>query len=250
MSAARNLLVTGGSRGIGAAVARLAARAGWNVAANYAANEPAADAVRREVEALGRRAIAVRADVSRPDEVEAMFAVLDRDFGRIDDLVNNAGLSGHATSIFDVKVEAIRQVIDTNLTGAILVAQGVARRSAKSRGGRGGAIVNISSAAATLGSPGEYVWYAASKGGIDSFTIGLAKELAPEGVRVVSVQPGLIETEIHAASGMPDRLERLGPTVPLGRAGSADEVARTVVFLLSDEASYVTGAILRVSGGR
>jgi NAD(P)-dependent dehydrogenase (short-subunit alcohol dehydrogenase family) len=175
---------------------------------------------------------------------------MDRELGRLTHLVNNAGIVGRANKFADVDTETIRRVVDLNVTGAMLVAREAVRRMSTARGGKGGAIVNLSSMAATLGAPDEYVWYAASKGAIDSLTVGLAREVAREGIRVNAVAPGLIDTDIHAAGGQPDRIARMGPTIPLGRAGTAEEVAAAILWLLSDEASYSTGTIIRVSGGR
>lgn len=245
------LVVTGGSRGIGAAVARLAARDGWDVAVNYARDKAAAEQVVAEVRAVGRKAAAIQGDMATEGDVQGLFEAAAALLGRIGGVVNNAGVTGApAGRLADASADKIERVVALNVTGALLVAREAARVLSTARGGRGGAIVNVSSVAATLGAPGEYVWYAASKGAIDSLTIGLARELASEGVRVNAVQPGLIETDIHAAGGQPDRLARLASSIPVGRAGTAEEVAETIVWLLSDAASYVTGANLRVSGGR
>jgi NAD(P)-dependent dehydrogenase (short-subunit alcohol dehydrogenase family) len=252
MTAARGaLIVTGGSRGIGAATARLAAAAGWDVAVNYARDEAAAEQVANEVRALGRKATAIRGDMALEADVVRLFETACAQLGRIGGVVNNAGVTGApAGSLADASGDMLEQVIALNVTGALLVAREAARMLSTSRGGSGGSVVNVSSIAASLGSPGEFVWYATSKGAIDSLTIGLARELAPQGVRVNAVSPGLIATEIHAAGGQPDRLARLAPSVPMGRAGTAEEVAETIVWLLSDAASYVTGANIRVGGGR
>jgi NAD(P)-dependent dehydrogenase (short-subunit alcohol dehydrogenase family) len=247
----RVLVVTGGSRGIGAAVARRAAADGWDVAVNYAREEAAAEKVADDIRAAGRRAVAIAGDMAVEADIVALFDEAAARLGAISGVVNNAGVVGSPAGRLDGSSgEMIARVVDLNVTGAILVAREAARRLSAARGGGGGAIVNVSSIAATLGAPGEYVWYAATKGAVDSLTIGLARELAGEGVRVNAVSPGLIETEIHASGGQPDRLARLGPQVPIGRAGTALEVAETVVWLLSDAASYVTGANVRVSGGR
>ncbi|WP_271201216.1 SDR family oxidoreductase [Methylopila turkensis] len=243
------LIVTGGSRGIGAATCRLAAARGWDVAINYAQDEPAAERVAAEVEAAGRRAAVIRGDMAVAGDVLSLFQAAAR-LGPVTGVVNNAGVIGAAGPLAEAPADMIAGVVAVNVTGAILVAREAARVMARSRGGRGGALVNLSSIAATLGAPGEYVWYAASKGAIDSLTIGLSKELGPEGVRVNAVSPGLIETDIHAAGGQPDRLARLAVGTPMGRAGGPDEVAEAIVWLLSEAASYVTGANLRVGGGR
>ena len=244
------LLVTGASRGIGAAVARMAGREGYRVAVNYARDIAAAEKVAVDIEKAGSRALIVKADVSRADEIRRLFEEIDNKLGRLTHVVNNAGIVGRSSRLAAADPAMIREVIDLNVTGAILVAREAARRMSTAQGGEGGAIVNLSSAAAALGSPGEFTWYAASKGAIDSFTLGLARELAREGVRVNAVSPGLIETDIHAAGGDPGRVARLGPVIPMGRAGTAEEVAETILWLLSDKASYVTGANIRVSGGR
>jgi NAD(P)-dependent dehydrogenase (short-subunit alcohol dehydrogenase family) len=247
----RILLVTGGSRGIGAAVALKAARAGFDVAINYVSDAAAAGVVASDVRAQGQRAMIIKANVGNPTEVDTMFRALDTSFGRITDLVNNAGITGKSSRLDGATTETIRSCIDINVTGAILVAQAAILRLSKRHGGGGGCIVNMSSAATNLGSPGEGTWYAASKGAIDSLTIGLARELASEGIRVNAVTPGLIDTDIHE-HGMGDatRLARLTPIIPLGRPGTADEIADAVMFLLSDASRYMTGANLRVSGGR
>jgi NAD(P)-dependent dehydrogenase (short-subunit alcohol dehydrogenase family) len=244
------LLVTGGGRGIGAAVARLGAARGYTVCVNYRRDAAAAEAVVAAIAAAGGRALAVQADVAREDEVERLFAAVDAALPPLTALVNNAGLAGHVNRLEEAPAETIRQVMDLNVLGSIWCARAAIRRMARRHGGRGGAIVNISSGAATIGSPGEYVWYAASKGAIDSLTLGLAKENASEGIRVNAVAPGFVRTEIHADSGMPDRLEKVAPTMPIGRAAEPEEIAEAVLWLLSDAASYTTGAILRVAGGR
>jgi len=244
------LLVTGGGRGIGAAVARLGAAASFSVCVNYRSRSAAAEAVVAEITAAGGEALAVQADVAQESEVERLFAAVDAELPPLTALVNNAGLAGHVDRLEDAPAETIRRVMDLNVLGSIWCCRTALRRMARRHGGRGGAIVNISSGAATLGSPGEYVWYAASKGAIDSLTLGLAKENAGEGVRVNAVAPGFVATEIHADSGMPDRLEKVAPTMPIGRAAAPEEIAEAVLWLLSDKASYTTGAILRVAGGR
>jgi NAD(P)-dependent dehydrogenase (short-subunit alcohol dehydrogenase family) len=244
------LLVTGASRGIGAATAILAAERGYDVAINYQANEAAARAVADTCRAAGARAEIVQGDMAVEADIHRVFETVDGRLGRLTHLVNNAGIVGRGGRVDDADPAMIRAVIDLNVTGAILVARQAVRRMSPRHGGRGGAIVNISSAAATLGAPGEYVWYAASKGAIDSLTYGLSRELAREDIRVNAVAPGLIATEIHAAGGEPGRVERLAPQLPTGRAGTVDEVAETVLFLLSEAASYVSGTIVRVSGAR
>ncbi|MGO1119720.1 SDR family oxidoreductase [Rhodovibrionaceae bacterium A322] len=245
------VLVTGGSRGIGAAVVRLALARGFDVAINYQSQAAPADALVAEAQALGRRAVALQADVRDPEAVANLFDQAQGALGPITALVNNAGITGRSSALAEVDPEIIKTTIDINVLGALYCAREAAARLSTKRGGPGGAIVNISSVAASLGSPGEYVWYAASKGAVDSLTVGLAKELAAEGVRVNAVSPGLIETEIHALStGEPGRLDRLTPLIPLGRPASPEEVADPVLYLLSEEASYITGANLTVSGGR
>jgi NAD(P)-dependent dehydrogenase (short-subunit alcohol dehydrogenase family) len=244
------LLVTGGSRGIGAATALLAARAGWSVAVNYASNAGAADEVVRQILAHGGRAMAVQADVAQEQQVLAMFEQVDATLGRLTGLVNNAGVVDTASRVEDMSVARLKRMFDINVIGAIVCAREAVRRMSTRRGGSGGSIVNVSSAAARLGAPGQYVDYAAAKGAIDSFTIGLAKEVAAEGIRVNAVRPGLIETEIHASGGLPDRVAQLMHLVPMQRGGSAEEVAQSIVWLLSAAASYTTMSLLDVSGGR
>ncbi len=244
------LLVTGGSRGIGAAAARAAGREGYRVIVNYVSDEKSAQQVVSDIEKAGGRADAVQADVGQEKDILRLFKTIAKQYGRLTHLVNNAGIIGRAGPLADADPAMMRAVIDVNVTGAILVAREAVKQMSTARGGKGGAIVNLSSMAAILGAPGEYTWYAASKGAIDSFTIGLSREVAKEGVRVNAVSPGLIETDIHAAGGQPDRLERLAHLTPIGRAGKAEEVAAAILWLLSDDASYVTGSNLRVSGGR
>jgi NAD(P)-dependent dehydrogenase (short-subunit alcohol dehydrogenase family) len=250
MSSERNLLITGGSRGIGAATAIAAAREGYSVAINYINDEAAADRVVAEIKKASGKAIAIKADVAREGDIAQLYKIIDRDLGRLTHLVNNAGIVGQAMRLADSEPKMIKDVIDLNVTGAILVAREAVKRISKALGGKGGAIVNLSSMAASLGSPAEYVWYAASKGAIDSFTIGLSREVAREGIRVNAVSPGLIETDIHASGGQPDRIAQMSPLIPLGRAGTANEVAAAILWLLSEQASYITGTNLRVSGGR
>lgn len=244
------LLVTGGSRGIGAAICRLAVAAGYRVALNYAANEAAAKALVAELETAGGEAIAIKGDVGSEADVLSMFAEVDRTFGRLDAFVNNAGVVDMKARVDEMSAARLERMMRINVVGSILCAREAVRRMSSLHGGAGGAIVNISSAAATLGSPGEYVDYAASKGAIDTFTIGLAREVATEGVRVNAVRPGIIDTEIHASGGQPDRIAAIRGLVPMKREGQAQEVAQAVIWLLSDAASYTTGSILNVSGGR
>lgn len=244
------LLVTGGSRGIGAAAALLAARDGWDVAVNYTRDEAAAQAVAQRVRSLGRRALVVRGDVSREADVLAMYAAVDAELGTLRGLVNNAGVVDVAARVDEMSVDRLTRMFAINVLGSMLCAREAVRRMSTRHGGRGGAIVNLSSVAARLGAPGQYVDYAAAKGAIDVFTLGLAREVAAEGVRVNAVRPGIIDTDIHASGGQPDRALRLAPQVPMQRPGRADEVASAVAWLLSDEASYTTGAILDVGGGR
>ncbi len=251
MTARPIIFVTGGSRGIGAAICRKAAAAGYDVALNFVADRAAAEVVAADVRAAGSRALAVQGDVSREADVLAMFAAVDAGLGPMTAFVNNAGMTGRSSRLDKATDALIRTCIDINVTGAILCAREAALRMSTRNGGKGGAIVNISSVAAQLGSPGEYVWYAASKGAIDSLTIGMAKELALEGVRVNAVSPGMVDTDIHEKStGDAARVERIRPMIPMQRIARADEIADAVMYLLSDRASYVTGANLNVSGGR
>jgi NAD(P)-dependent dehydrogenase (short-subunit alcohol dehydrogenase family) len=244
------LLVTGGSRGIGAATALLAARSGWQVAVNYAAHSLAADEVVRAIRAGGGTAIAVQADVANEAQVLAMFARIDAKLGPLTGLVNNAGVVDVTARVDEMDLARWRRMFDINVMGSMLCAREAVRRMSTRHGGAGGAIVNLSSAASRLGAPGQYVDYAASKGAIDAFTIGLAKEVAGESIRVNAVRPGLIDTDIHASGGLPDRVQALQHQVPMQRGGSADEVAQVIVWLLSDAASYTTMSLIDVSGGR
>jgi NAD(P)-dependent dehydrogenase (short-subunit alcohol dehydrogenase family) len=244
------LVVTGGGRGIGAATALLAAKRGYAVAVNYLKNSEAADRVVETIKEARGKAIAVAADVSVESQVVAMFAETDRMLGRVSALVNNAGIVDLRSRVEDMSAERIQRMLAVNVTGSFLCAREAVKRMSTRNGGKGGAIVNVSSIAARLGGPGDYVDYAASKGAIDTFTIGLAKEVGGEGIRVNAVRPGVIRTEIHAASGDPGRVERIGAVTPLLRPGETEEIARSIMWLLSDEASYITGAILDVSGGR
>lgn len=247
---AKTILVTGGGRGIGRATAIGAGARGWAVGVNYRRDEAAARDTVEAVEVAGGRAVAIAGDVAEEVDVAAMFDAVEDAFGSLDGLVNNAGIVDRAMPLAEMTAERLRRMFDVNLLGAFLAAREAARRMSTSRGGRGGAIVNVSSSAARLGGAGSYVDYAASKGAVDTMTIGLAQELAPEGVRVNAVRPGVIDTEIHADAGAPDRAAQAGPQIPIGRAGRAEEVAEAILWLLGDEASYVTGALLDVAGGR
>ena len=246
----RTLLVTGASRGIGAATARLAARDGWAVAVNFTRDAAAADDVVQAIRADGGEALALQADVADEPQVLRMFQRIDAEMGRLGGLVNNAGVVDVSARLDEMDMARWRRMFDINVIGSLLSAREAVRRMSTRHGGSGGAIVNLSSAAARLGAPGQYLDYAAAKGAIDTFTIGLAKEVAAEGIRVNAVRPGLIETEIHVSGGLPDRVRDLAHLVPMQRGGSADEVAQTIVWLLSDAASYTTMSLLDVSGGR
>jgi NAD(P)-dependent dehydrogenase (short-subunit alcohol dehydrogenase family) len=243
-------LITGGGRGIGAATALLAAKRGYAVAVNYASNSLAADEVVRTIRAGGGTAVAVQADVGDEAQVTAMFQKVDARLGRLTALVNSAGVVDVQARVDEMTALRLERMFRTNVIGSFICAREAVRRMSTRYGGAGGAIVNVSSAAARLGSPGQYVDYAASKGAIDTFTIGLAKEVGAEGIRVNAVRPGLIDTEIHASGGMPDRAFELAPTVPMQRTGSAEEIAGAILWLLSEEASYTTMALLDVTGGR
>lgn len=244
------LLVTGGSRGIGAATSRLAAARGWDVAINYARNGAAAEAVAQEVRALGRRAITLQADVADDAQVQSMFARLDREFGPLAGLANNAGVVDRSTRFVEMTPARLQRMFAINVFGTMYCCRQAVQRMSTRLGGAGGAIVNLSSVAAVLGSPGTYVDYAAAKGAVDSFTIGLGRELATEGVRVNAVRPGIIDTEIHADSGDAQRAHKSAALIPMQRPGQAAEVAECVLWLLSPQAAYVTASILNVSGGR
>ena len=244
------MLITGGSRGIGAATALSAAQAGYAVAVNYQSNSLAADEVVRSIRDSGGQAIALQADVSREDEVMAMFGRIDAKWGPLTALVNNAGVVDVSSRVDGMSVARLSRMLNTHVLGSFVCAREAVLRMSSRHGGTGGVIVNVGSVAARLGSPGQYVDYAASKGAIDTFTVGLAKEVAGEGIRVNCVRPGIIDTELHASGGLPDRARDLAPQVPMQRAGTAQEVAQSVVWLLSDAASYVTGSIIDVAGGR
>ncbi|MGB8985624.1 MAG: SDR family oxidoreductase [Candidatus Sulfotelmatobacter sp.] len=244
------IIVTGASRGIGAAIAQLAGARGFSVAVNFATGEAEARTVAEQIVSAGGRACAIRADVACEEAIIALFKAAERELGPVKALVNNAAITGGFSRVDSVSATTLEQVMAVNVTGAILCAREAVRRMSTLHGGTGGAIVNISSRAARTGSAGEWVHYAASKGAIDSFTIGLAREVATEGIRVNAVAPGLIETGLHAANGAPDRLQRLASTIPMLRAGTPLEVAEGVLWLLSPAASYTTGAILEIGGGR
>jgi len=245
------MIITGGGRGIGAATSRMAAARGYAVAINYLADTAPAEQLAEDIRLNGGKAFAVQGDMTRLADIENLFKQTEKNFGPLSVVVNNAGITGKSSRLDAASPETIAQVIAINTTGAILVAREAVKRMSTRYGGKGGVIVNVSSAAASLGSPGDYVWYAASKGAIDSLTIGLAKEVALEGIRVVSVTPGMIETEIHDRStGDAAQVDRIRPMIPQQRIGTADEVAEAVLFLASEAASYITGSTLRVSGGR
>ena len=246
----RIVLITGASRGIGAATALQCARLGYDVAVNFTRDARAAADLAAQVRALGQRAIEVAADVSREADVLRLFAAVDAELGTLSALVNNAGVVDVPARVDEMGSERLVRMFAINVLGSFLCAREAVRRMSTRHGGAGGAIVNLSSAAARLGAPGQYVDYAAAKGAIDTFTLGLAREVASEGIRVNAVRPGIIETDIHASGGQPDRAAQMAPQVPMRRAGSAEEVAEAIVWLLSDAASYTTGAVIDVSGGR
>lgn len=246
----KTVLITGASRGIGAATALRAARQGWAVAVNYQGNEAAADAVVQQIKGGGGTALAVQADVADEAQVLAMFATVDAQLGRITALVNNAGVVDVPARVDAMSVQRLRRMFDINVIGSFLCAREAVRRMSTRHGGTGGSIVNVSSAAARLGAAGQYVDYAAAKGAIDTMTLGLAREVAAEGIRVNAVRPGLIETDIHASGGLPDRVRDLAHQVPMQRGGTADEVAEAIVWLMSDASPYTTMSLLEVSGGR
>lgn len=242
---AKVMIVTGGGRGIGAATARLAAKQGYAVCVNYARDRASAEAVAKEI-----GGIAVRADVAVESQVVSLFEESDRRLGKVAVLVNNAGIVDKSARVDELTAERIERMFAVNVTGSFLCAREAVKRMSTRHGGKGGSIVNLSSAAARIGSPGMYVDYAAAKGAIDVFTLGLSKEVGPEGIRVNAIRPGVIHTDIHASGGDPGRADRIGAAAPLGRAGEPEEIARAILWLASDEASYVTGAILDVAGGR
>ncbi|PZQ17699.1 MAG: NAD(P)-dependent oxidoreductase [Ancylobacter novellus] len=244
------ILITGGSRGVGAATARLAAARGYDVAISYVANEDAARAVTADVEASGRRALAVRADSADPEQVAKLFAAIDDAFGRIDVLVNNAAMLARQSRLEELGFERMQRIFAVNAIGPILCAQQAVRRMSHRHGGRGGVVINISSASARLGSPNEYVDYAASKGALETFSTGLAKEVAREGIRVACIRPGHIYTEMHADGGEPGRVDRVKDSIPMGRGGQPEEVAQAILWLASAEASFVTNTVLDVTGGK
>ncbi len=250
VSQAPVILVTGGGRGVGAATARLAAERGHDVAISFVANEAAAEAVAADVRALGRQALAVRADSADPEQVAQLFDAIDRHFGRIDVLVNNAAIIGRQSRLDGLGFERMQRIFAVNAIGPMLCAQQAVRRMSQRHGGRGGVVINVSSASARLGSPNEYVDYAASKGALETFTTGLAKEVAREGIRVNGIRPGHIYTEMHASGGEPGRVDRVKDSIPMGRGGQPEEVARAILWLAGAEASFVTGTFLDVTGGK
>jgi NAD(P)-dependent dehydrogenase (short-subunit alcohol dehydrogenase family) len=240
------LLIAGGSRGIGAATARLAAERGYDVAINYKSNAKAAETVASAVIAVGRKAVTIAGDMSQEDDIERVFDAAGRELGPVTHFVHSAGIVGTNSRLMDASAETMREVVNVNLMGALLCSRAAVRRMSTAKGGPGGAIVLISSIAAVTGGTGEYVFYAAAKGGVDVLALGLAREVVKEGIRVNAVRPGVTDTEIHE----PGRLERVTPLLPMGRPGTADEIAETILFLLSDAASYITGSVLNVAGGR
>lgn len=244
------MLITGGGRGIGAATARLAAARGYAVCINYRSDHDAARALVADITREGGRAVAMAADVADEAQVVALFRRIDAELGTLTALVNNAGMLERQCRVEDIDAARLARIFATNVTGPFLCAREAVRRMSTRHGGRGGAIVNVSSMASRLGAPGEYVDYAASKGSIDTLTVGLAREVAAEGIRVNAVRPGLIHTDIHASGGEPGRVDRIGPTLPMGRGGTPEEVAHAILWLLSEEASYATGSFIELAGGR
>ncbi|KAF1060424.1 MULTISPECIES: SDR family oxidoreductase [Burkholderia] len=244
------ILITGGGRGVGAATARLAAAQGYDVAISFVSDEAAARAVAADVEAAGRRALAIRADSADPGQVAGLFEAIDQEFGRLDVLVNNAAIIARQSRLEDLGFERMQRIFAVNAIGPMLCAQQAVKRMSTRHGGRGGAVVNVSSASARLGSPNEYVDYAASKGALETFTTGLAKEVAREGIRVNCVRPGHIYTDMHASGGEPGRVDRVKDSIPMGRGGQPEEVARAILWLAGAEASFVTGTFLDATGGK
>ncbi|MBF7144733.1 MULTISPECIES: SDR family oxidoreductase [Pseudomonas] len=244
------MLITGGSRGVGAATARLAAARGYDVAISYVSDSAAAEGVVADIHALGGRALAVRADNAVPEEINALFAAVDQAFGRLDVLVNNAGVLARQSRFEDLAHDRMQRIFAVNAIGPMLCAQQAVKRMSTRHQGQGGSIINLSSAAARLGSPNEYVDYAASKGALETFTTGLAKEVAREGIRVNCIRPGHIYTDMHASGGEPGRVDRVKDSIPMGRGGQPEEVAQAVLWLASAEASFVTGTFLDVTGGK
>ncbi|CAG9191034.1 putative NAD(P)-binding oxidoreductase with NAD(P)-binding Rossmann-fold domain [Burkholderia gladioli] len=244
------ILITGGSRGVGAATARLAAAQGYDVAISFVSDEAAARSVAADVEAAGRRALAVRADSADPVQVAGLFDAIDQAFGRLDVLVNNAAIIARQSRLEDLGFERMQRIFAVNAIGPMLCAQQAVKRMSTRHGGRGGAVVNVSSASARLGSPNEYVDYAASKGALETFTTGFAKEVAREGIRVNCVRPGHIYTDMHASGGEPGRVDRVKDSIPMGRGGQPEEVARAILWLAGAEASFVTGTFLDATGGK
>lgn len=249
-SATPLILITGGSRGVGAATARLAAAQGYDVAISYVANEAAALGVVADVQSLGRRGLAIRADSADPEQLAQLFAAIDENFGRIDVLVNNAAIIAPQSRFEDIDVARMQRILATNTIGPMLCAQHAVKHMSTRHGGKGGSVINVSSGAARLGSPNEYVDYAASKGALESFTIGLSKEVAREGIRVNCIRPGHIYTDMHASGGEPGRVDRVKESIPMGRGGQPEEVARAILWLAGEDASFVTGTFLDVTGGK
>jgi NAD(P)-dependent dehydrogenase (short-subunit alcohol dehydrogenase family) len=244
------IVITGASRGIGAATARLAAARGYHVCVNYRSNRASAENVVRDIEEAGQRAIAIQADVAVENDVVRMFDIVDRQLGTVSALVNNAGILETQTRVEHIDASRLMRVFSTNVTGAFICAREAVKRMSTAHGGKGGGIVNVSSRAAVLGAPGEYVDYAASKAALDTLTVGLAREVAAEGIRVNGVRAGIIYTDIHGSGGEPGRVDRLAPSLPMQRGGYPEEVGRAILWLLSDEASYTTASFVDVSGGR